>query len=232
MQLNILRGPLLLLVWQVAPVEVQPDSNGRYRVSFGYGRGQYEARQLNCAGNVVSARPVGFQASGAQVDAWPTTRIRFSAFGGVLSMDRGRYDGPFGGLLIAAEGQHVGIGAGPVHVSGSDSFTGPSLYLRLGNIDRPHFRFDVLPPSPTFGTTGYTHKRTFLLYDRRTESVWYPLESGEMNAIGGELAGRALPFLGEPSRVSLAEWRREHADSLVLVGTDVEGLPPGAILSP
>ena len=155
MQLNILRGPLLLLVWQVAPVEVQPDSNGRYRVSFGYGRGQYEARQLNCAGNVVSARPVGFQASGAQVDAWPTTRIRFSAFGGVLSMDRGRYDGPFGGLLIAAEGQHVGIGAGPVHVSGSDSFTGPSLYLRLGNIDRPHFRFDVLPPSPTFGTTGW-----------------------------------------------------------------------------
>ena len=84
----------------------------------------------------------------------------------------------------------------------------------------------------TFGTTGYTHKRTFLLYDRKTESVWYPLETGQMNAISGELAGNAMPFLGEPRRTSLSEWRGKHPDSLVLVGADAEGLPGGAINIP
>ena len=33
----------------------------------------------------------------------------------------------------------------------------------------------------TFGTTGYTYKNTFLLYDRATESMWYPLKKGEFS---------------------------------------------------
>lgn len=84
----------------------------------------------------------------------------------------------------------------------------------------------------TFGTTGYTHKRTFLLYDRKTESVWYPLKPGEMNAVSGTLAGKAMPFLGEPKRMPLGEWRDKHPDSLVLVGRQVEGLPAGALPIP
>ena len=28
----------------------------------------------------------------------------------------------------------------------------------------------------TFGTTGYTYDRVFVLYDRLTRSVWYPLD--------------------------------------------------------
>lgn len=155
MRSNLLHAPLLLLLWQVAPVDVQPDSSGRYRVSLGYGGGQYEARQLNCAGDVVSARPVGFRSSGVHVEAWPATRLRLAGFGGVLAMEAGDYDGPYVGALIAAEAQHVGFGAGPVLVSGTDGFVGPSLYLRLGSMDQPHVRFDALPPSPTFGATGW-----------------------------------------------------------------------------
>ena len=70
----------------------------------------------------------------------------------------------------------------------------------------------------TFGTTGYTYDFTFLLYDRRTESVWYPYRSGEMNALSGRYAGSALPCLAEPDQMTLAEWRRKHANSTVAVG--------------
>ena len=55
---------------------------------------------------------------------------------------------------------------------------------------------------------------------------------GEMNAVSGKLAGKAMPFLGEPKRMRLAEWREKHPDSLVLVGRHVAGLPPGALPLP
>jgi hypothetical protein len=70
----------------------------------------------------------------------------------------------------------------------------------------------------TFGTTGYTYKSTFLLYDRKTDSMWYPYKPGEMNAMSGPVAGKALPYLGTPERMSLADWRKKHSDSLVLIG--------------
>ncbi len=72
----------------------------------------------------------------------------------------------------------------------------------------------------TFGTTGYTYQNTFLLYDRKTESVWYPLNPKEMSAVSGKLAGSALPFLSEPDPMPLSEWRAKHPDSLVLVGSE------------
>ena len=70
----------------------------------------------------------------------------------------------------------------------------------------------------TFGTTGYTYKQTFVLYDRKTESLWYPYRRQEMNALSGAQAGNALAFLDEPDKLPLSDWRQEHPDSLVLVG--------------
>ena len=72
----------------------------------------------------------------------------------------------------------------------------------------------------TFGTTGYTYKQTFVLYDRKTESLWYPYRRQEMNALSGTQAGSALPFLDEPDKMTLSDWRLEHPDSLVLVGDE------------
>ncbi len=69
----------------------------------------------------------------------------------------------------------------------------------------------------TFGTTGYTYNNTFVLYDRATESVWYPYQPNEMNAVSGPIAGNALPFLAQPKPVSLADWRRQYPESLVLI---------------
>jgi len=69
----------------------------------------------------------------------------------------------------------------------------------------------------TFGTTGYTYRNTFLLYDRKTKSIWYPHKPGEMNALSGQQLGSALPYLAKPDQIRLAEWREKHSDSLVLV---------------
>jgi len=69
----------------------------------------------------------------------------------------------------------------------------------------------------TFGTTGYTYRNTFVLYDRKSDSIWYPQQPGEMNALSGQYSGNALPFLAKPAPMPLAEWREKHADSLVLV---------------
>jgi hypothetical protein len=68
----------------------------------------------------------------------------------------------------------------------------------------------------TFGTTGYTYDRTFVLYDRKNESLWYPHKPSEMNGLCGPYAGSILPFLAMPERMRLADWRDNHADSLVL----------------
>jgi len=70
----------------------------------------------------------------------------------------------------------------------------------------------------SFGTTGYTYNNTFLLYDRSTDSVWYPQESKQMNAVSGSNQGHSLPFLAEPTPQPLAEWHESHPDSLVLIG--------------
>ena len=69
----------------------------------------------------------------------------------------------------------------------------------------------------TFGTTGYTYKNRFLLYDRATESVWYPLQKGEFNALSCKLQGKALPYIAEPEIVSLGESRTLYPRTVVLI---------------
>lgn len=75
----------------------------------------------------------------------------------------------------------------------------------------------------TFGTTGYTFKNTFVLYDRSTSSVWYPLSSGRFDAIGGQLRGRTIPFLAQPEKTTLKEWLTKYPDSDVLLMDDPHG---------
>jgi hypothetical protein len=72
----------------------------------------------------------------------------------------------------------------------------------------------------TFGTTGYTYRSTFLLYDRQTQSIWYPYQPGKMNALCSQRAGNTLPFLAKPEPMPLAKWQEKHADSLVLVPSE------------
>jgi hypothetical protein len=69
----------------------------------------------------------------------------------------------------------------------------------------------------TFGTTGYTLDRTFVLYDRQTESLWYPLDSTHLTAISGPRINQTVPLLSTPEVTTLAEWVDRHPDTTILI---------------
>lgn len=69
----------------------------------------------------------------------------------------------------------------------------------------------------TFGTTGYTYRNIFVLYDRLTNTVWYPSSAGAFEGIGGARRGERIPFIEEPPVMKLSEWRRLHPDTEVLL---------------
>jgi hypothetical protein len=69
-----------------------------------------------------------------------------------------------------------------------------------------------------FGTSGYVYRNTFILYDRRTESLWYPLDDEKWTAISGPRQGETILFMQEPTPMPLGEWRRKHPDTVVLLG--------------
>lgn len=66
----------------------------------------------------------------------------------------------------------------------------------------------------SFGHEGVLYRRSFVMYDRETDSLWVHV-TGE--AIKGELKGTQLEFV--PSEVvAWKTWRLEHPDTLVLLG--------------
>ncbi len=69
-----------------------------------------------------------------------------------------------------------------------------------------------------FGVSGYVYKDVFLLYDRRTESLWYPLDDKQWTAISGPRKGETIPFIEKPAPIRLGEWRKQHPGTRVLLG--------------
>ena len=69
-----------------------------------------------------------------------------------------------------------------------------------------------------FGVSGYVYKDVFLLYDRRTESLWYPLDGKQWTAISGPRKGESIPFIEKPAPIPLGEWRKLHPNTRVLLG--------------
>ncbi len=76
-----------------------------------------------------------------------------------------------------------------------------------------------------FGVSGYVYKDVFLLYDRRTESLWYPFDDSQWTAISGPRKGETIPFMEKPALMTLGEWRKKHPNTRVLLG---ERAPLGA----
>jgi predicted metalloprotease with PDZ domain len=60
----------------------------------------------------------------------------------------------------------------------------------------------------------------FVLYDRATQSVWYPGEDQTLQAVGGLRKGASIPFLDEPAPITLAEWLEQHPESTVLLPSE------------
>jgi hypothetical protein len=69
----------------------------------------------------------------------------------------------------------------------------------------------------TFGTTGYTMNNIFVLYDRATESIWYPTSDEFLESTSGARRGKRIPFLQKPIPLPLAEWRIQNPETKVLL---------------
>jgi len=62
--------------------------------------------------------------------------------------------------------------------------------------------------------SGWTYKNTFVLYDKETESMWYPERNG-LRGITGTHFNKWLPMLDSED----TEWRKwvdKHPDSKIL----------------
>lgn len=160
---RLLHGPLLLLLYQVAPITQQRDSLGRTRLTVGFGAGRFENERFDCSGSLISAARVPYSSGGAQLDLWPSRRFRITGFGGsfhpvpdsvstYLTRD---YNGPFLGGQVAYEGQRFGLGMGWGGVLGHDALSAPTFYMRLGNMDAVYLRAEAMPPSATFPSAGW-----------------------------------------------------------------------------
>lgn len=70
-----------------------------------------------------------------------------------------------------------------------------------------------------FGTTGYTMNNIFVLYDRSSDSVWYPTSDEALEAVSGKRKGDLIEILDEPGPIRLGDWLDKHPDSGVLLPT-------------
>ncbi|MBC8392269.1 MAG: DUF3179 domain-containing protein [Deltaproteobacteria bacterium] len=66
----------------------------------------------------------------------------------------------------------------------------------------------------TLAPSGWTYKNTFVLYDKETNTMWYPYRKGLMG-IQGKYFKRWLPKI-ESEDTRWEKWRRKHPNSKVL----------------
>jgi hypothetical protein len=90
--------------------------------------------------------------------------------------------------------------------------------------DRGHqsaFGFDrtVSGDAVTFGTTGYSVRKSPLLYDRKTKSLWL-ISGDEFRCINGAFKGTILHRFRVAEHASWEEWRSRHPNTSIVVGND------------
>lgn len=174
---SIAAGPLLLLLWQAAPVSAVHDSTGRVRISLGYGAGTYHSKveQMSCDASEptqISTKDGSWTTGTAEVEAWPTNTIRANVVATQLNPGGGAPDRFTTGGLVAAEWRQVGLGAGFVHGSGADPFTTPLVYFRLADLDKRHFRVEIAVPEPPVPARTWLRIATGKNLGRRGGARW------------------------------------------------------------
>ena len=65
----------------------------------------------------------------------------------------------------------------------------------------------------TLAPSGWTYRRTFVLYDKETETLWYPRKDTKgLTGISGYYKDRVLPEL-DSTRTTWERWKEEHPDT-------------------
>jgi hypothetical protein len=110
----------------------------------------------------------------------------------------------------------------------NDTLAGVPLVVAYMPLIKKHAVFErTLDGKPmSFGSSGYCYKDAFVLYDRATDSLWWPADDG-LTAITGPMVGkvlRAAPVNIE--RISWGKWQRRNPNTQVVVGADrSRGIP-------
>ena len=68
--------------------------------------------------------------------------------------------------------------------------------------------------SLTIVPAGWTYEDTFVLYDRETETLWYPYKKG-LKGIQGKYFDRWLPKIGSDD-TSWGKWYKKYPNSKIL----------------
>ncbi len=66
----------------------------------------------------------------------------------------------------------------------------------------------------TLAPSGWTYKNTFVLYDRETETLWYPEKKG-LRGIQGTYVNRYLEIIRSED-TTLKKWMKKHPDTKAL----------------
>ena len=66
----------------------------------------------------------------------------------------------------------------------------------------------------TLAPSGWTYKRTFVLYDRETGTLWYPDKNG-LRGIQGKFFKRHLPRI-EAVDTKFHKWVQSHPDTKLM----------------
>ncbi len=161
-----LNAPLLLLLWQVAPVDIKRDEGGRVRLSLGVGGGQFAFNDypgypggVDCAGNPYPASSPGtegysYSSRGASAEVWAKNNVRILAALGSVDDQSGERQGTFGAAQAVFEQKRFGIGLGFASLGGMVGGLEPSGSVRLGSLDRISLRADYRYPEPWMGLSG------------------------------------------------------------------------------
>lgn len=166
MYARYLNAPLLLLLWQVAPVDLKRDEAGRVRISFGAGKGDLAFRNdpgypagVDCAGDSYPARApyteaTDYSSSGIAAEVWANDNLRIHGALGSVTDYSGERQGTFGAAQAALERKNFGIGLGFASFGGTVRTLQPSGSLRLGPLDGISLRADYHHPETQMGLIG------------------------------------------------------------------------------
>jgi hypothetical protein len=158
-----LNAPLLLLLWQVAPVDVVRDDGGRLRVSVAGGAGEYAFQNYDpvpgggCYGfpgrsSRTEARD--YESRGVSLIVWAKNTIRILTAAGSVKDDTGERRGAFGAAQAVLEKEKFGVGLGLASFGGQERIVEPSASARLGPLDGLSLRADYRQPEAGMGLIG------------------------------------------------------------------------------
>ena len=158
MYARYLNAPLLLLLWQLAPLDVKTDRTGKLRLDFGAGTGFYRylhSTGVGCSGEPVElTTPAKYSSKAISAEAWASDAVRVRGAFGSVTDETGALNGLLGGAMVSLEQKRFGVGIGVSSFSGTDGSWAPAVALRAGPLDGPHLRADYGFPGANLGLLG------------------------------------------------------------------------------